>query len=103
MVPDLLQAKGSTPMLRKPDKSAQVNQTSQSNAEKSSPPVFKTKCGRVHIAVFEQPTSQGSMLSVTLKRVYKAESGEFRDAYSFALSDLDDISRAFADVKAWAE
>lgn len=69
----------------------------------NAPPVFKTKIGRVHLAAFEQPTSNGPMLSVTLKRTYKTESGEFKDAYSFALGDLDDAARAFAEVKAWAK
>lgn len=91
-------------MERRPDKNTQANANVPAPTEKSSaPPVFKTKCGRVHVAVFEQSTSQGSMLSVTLKRVYKSENGEFRDAYSFALGDLDDIARAFDDVKSWAE
>ena len=65
------------------------------------PPVYKTKCGRVHVAVWEQETSTGSMLTVTLKRTYKTDAG-FRDAFNFALSDLDDIARAFEDVKTWA-
>lgn len=70
----------------------------------NAPPVFKTKCGRVHVAVFEQQTKNGPMLSLTLKRTYRTDSGEFKDAYSFGVgSDLDDISRALADVKAWAK
>ena len=82
----------------KPDRDNRVDKETA-----KAPPVFKTKCGRVHVAVFEQETRTGSFLSITLKRVYKAESGEFRDAYSFALSDLDDAARCFQDVKAWAE
>lgn len=68
----------------------------------NAPPVFKTKCGRVHVAVFEQETANGPMLSITLKRTYKTDAG-FKDAYSFALGDVDDISRALTDVKAWAK
>lgn len=91
-------------MLRKPDKSTEVNKTNHADEKSTNaPPRFKTKCGRVHVAVFEQETSNGPMLSITLKRTYKTESGEFRDAYSFALGDLEDITRAFTDVKAWAE
>jgi len=90
-------------VLRKTDRTNEPEKTHQSGKSSKAPPVFKTKAGRVHVAVFEQETSSGPMLSVTLKRTYKTESGEFRDAYSFALSDLDDIGRAFTDVKAWAE
>lgn len=78
---------------------SRLDKTDKENA----PPVFKTKCGRVHVAVFEQLTSNGPMLNVTLKRAYRTESGEFKDSYSFSVSDLDDASRCFADVKTWAK
>lgn len=78
-----------------------------SNSEKgdreSAAPAFKTRCGRIHAAVFTQTTSKGTMYSVTVKRTYRTESGEFKDAYSFSMSDLDDIARAFNDIKAWAK
>lgn len=73
------------------------------NSDKeNAPPVFKTKCGRVHLAAFEQQTSNGPMLNVTLKRTYKTNDG-FKDSYSFALGDLDDLARCLADVKTWAK
>ena len=77
------------------------NKDTQPGKEKASPPVYKTKVGRVQLAAWEQKTSTGSMLTVTLKRSFKTDSG-YKDAFNFALSDLDDIARALEDVKQWA-
>jgi len=70
--------------------------------EKGAPPVFKTKVGRVQMNVWEQETKSGTMLSVTLKRSYRDQDGNFKDAYNFSVQDLADMRRCIDEVEAWA-
>lgn len=56
-------------------------------SEKSSP-IHSVKVGRVRAAIWENTSENGAWHSVTFSRLYKDDSGAWKDSSSFSRDDL---------------
>lgn len=64
-------------------------------------PAFKTQCGRISCAVWENTGSEGVYHTLTLERSYK-DGEQYKTTGSFNLgSDLDALERCLFEVKVW--
>lgn len=64
-------------------------------------PVQKFRRGSVEAAIWENQTGDHTWHNVTICRRYKTERGEFREAPTYALSDLVQVGRVAAMAEDW--
>ena len=63
--------------------------------ESNKPPVHRIPLGRIRVAVWQHESESGrKYYSVSLKRSFKTDEGEFRDTSSLDADDLPNAARA---------
>ena len=67
---------------------------------KRSKPIHEVKVGMVKAAIWANDTSKGTLYSVTLARLYKADEG-WKTTQSFNPRDLTDVVRVSVLAEAW--
>lgn len=68
----------------------------------NKPPVHKVSIGRITVAVWQRDSEQGrKYFSVTVKRSFKTDEGEFKDTSSLDADDLPNAARALEAAHAW--
>ncbi len=69
--------------------------------ERRSEPAQKFRRGSVEAAIWENQTGERIWHNVTICRRYKTERGEFREAPTYALSDLVQVGRVAELAENW--
>ena len=68
---------------------------------KKKEPIHKIQRGSIEAAVWENTSGKKTWYSVQIYRRYKTEQGEYREANSYALADLVQVSRIAELAEEW--
>ena len=68
---------------------------------KKKEPIHKIQRGSIEAAVWENTSGKKTWYSVQIYRRYKTEQGEYREANSYALADLVQVSRVAELAEEW--
>ena len=68
---------------------------------KKKEPIHKIQRGSIEAAVWENTSGGKPWYSVQIYRRYKTEQGEYREANSYALADLVQVSRVAELAEEW--
>ena len=67
----------------------------------SKKPVHEVRLGRIKAAIWENDTENGSRHNVTISRLYKDESDNWRDSGSFGREDLPLVAKVADMAHTW--
>jgi hypothetical protein len=64
-------------------------------------PANQLGCGNIKATIWENTSEKGPFFSTTFSRPFKDQSGAWRNATSFGLSDLEALLTVARDAKEW--
>jgi len=64
-------------------------------------PANTLRCGNIKATIWENISEKGPFFSTTFSRPFKDQSGEWRDAISFGLNDLEALLTVARGAKEW--
>lgn len=70
-------------------------------ATQSNKPAATLRCGSIKATIWRNEGERGPFYSTTFSRPFKGAEGEWRNAGSFGLADLEAIALLTAQAKAW--
>lgn len=84
------------------EKPATGSADSSSADRRSPPPVHEIRYRTIAAAIWKNQTDGGeTFYSVTVKRGWQDESGQWHDSTSFPFSELPTVAKAISDAHSW--
>ncbi len=69
--------------------------------QKKKQPLHKIQRGSIEAAIWENQTGEKTWYSIAIFRRYKTDQGEYREANTYALADLVQVSRIAELAEEW--
>ena len=64
-------------------------------------PPNRLRCGNIKATIWQKVSEKGPFFSTTFSRLFKDQSGEWRNGTSFGLNDLDALVSVAREAKEW--
>jgi hypothetical protein len=64
-------------------------------------PANTLRCGNIKATIWQNSSEKGPFFSTTFSRLFKDQSGEWRNGTSFGLNDLEALMNVALEAKEW--
>jgi hypothetical protein len=69
--------------------------------QQSKQPANTLRCGNIKATIWENASGKGTFFATTFSRLFKDQSGEWRNGTSFGLNDLEALVTVAREAREW--